>query len=115
MAADERPFAPMTAAEDPDAAPALQQARRIFDGLLEGKIDRGLLTPNADAFFTRQVLEDAAASLSAQGPLVALQQSSVELRGGMTYRHFDVRFKDKTLHLSTLTVAGGKLEQYLIQ
>jgi CubicO group peptidase (beta-lactamase class C family) len=102
-------------AEDPDAARALEQARQIFDGLLEGRIDRRLLTPNADAFFTRQVLEDASASLKAQGPLVSLKQTSVELRGGMTYRHFEVKFKEKSLRLSTLTVAGGKLEQYLIQ
>jgi hypothetical protein len=39
----------------------------------------------------------------------------VELRGGMTYRHFEIKFKDKSLRLSTLTVPGGKLEQYLIQ
>ncbi len=112
-----REIAPLllTEAEDPDAARALEQARRIFDGLLEGKVDRGLLTSNADAFFTRQVLEDAAASLKAQGPLVSLKQTSVELRGGMTYRHFEVKFKEKTLHLSTLTVPGGQLEQYLIQ
>jgi CubicO group peptidase (beta-lactamase class C family) len=102
-------------AEDPDAARALEQARQIFDGLLEGRIDRGLLTSNADAYFTSQVLEDAAASLKAQGALASLKQTSVELRGGMTYRHFEVKFKEKSLHLSTLTVAGGKLEQYLIQ
>jgi len=102
-------------AEDPDAARALQQARRIFDGLLAGKIDRTLLTADADAFFTGQVLGDAAASLKAQGPLVSLQQTSVQLRGGMTYRHFEVKFKVKSLHLSTLTMPDGKLEQYLIQ
>jgi CubicO group peptidase (beta-lactamase class C family) len=101
--------------EDPDAAGALAQAKQIFNGLLEGRIDRGLLTPDADAYFTRQVLQDAAAGLKAQGPLEQLKQTSVEQRGGMTYRHFDVKFKEKTLHLSTLTVPGGKLEQYLIQ
>jgi D-alanyl-D-alanine carboxypeptidase len=102
-------------AEDPNAARALEQARRIFDALAEGKIDRSLLTPDANAFFTEQVLGDAAASLKAQGPLVSLKQTSVELRGGMTYRHFEVKFKDKSLHLSTLTMPDGKLEQYLIQ
>jgi CubicO group peptidase (beta-lactamase class C family) len=102
-------------AEDAGAAGALKQARQIFEGLLEGKIDRALLTSNADAFFTQQVLEDAAASLKAQGALVSLKQTSVELRGGMTYRHFEVKFKEQTLHLSTLAVPGGRLEQYLIQ
>jgi CubicO group peptidase (beta-lactamase class C family) len=105
----------LTKAEDPQAEGALQQARQIFDGLLEGKIDRGLLTPNADAYFTRQVLEDASTSLKALGPPESLNQTSVELRGGMVYRHFKIKFKDKSLPLSTLTVPGGKLEQYLIQ
>jgi hypothetical protein len=105
----------LTEAADPQAEQALQQARQICDGLREGRIDRGLLTSNADAFFTRQVLEDASASLKALGPPESLQQTAVELRGGMTYRHFEIKFKDKSLRLSTLTVAGGKLEQYLIQ
>ena len=105
----------LTAAEDPDGERALQQARQIFDGLAEGKIDRGLLSSNADAYFTRQVLEDASASLKALGPPASLKQTSVQLRGGMTYRHFRIQFKDKSLHLSTLTLPSGKLEQYLIQ
>ncbi|HUB78119.1 MAG TPA: serine hydrolase domain-containing protein [Bryobacteraceae bacterium] len=105
----------LAGADDPGAAPALAQARRIFDGLLAGKIDRSLLTADADWYFTPRVLADAAASLKAQGPLVSLKQTSVELRGGMTYRHFSVNFKDKALHLSTLTMPDGKLEQYLIQ
>lgn len=102
-------------AQDPQAEPALRQAREIFDGLLAGKIDRDLLTPNADAYFSREVLEDVSASLKALGPLESLKQTGVELRGGMTYRHFEVKFKDRSLRLDTLTVPGGKLEQYLIQ
>ena len=93
----------------------MRQAREIFDGLVEGRIERGLLTTDADAYFTRQVLEDASASLKALGAVESLQQTSVELRGGMTYRHFTIQFKGKALHLSTLTMADGKLEQYLIQ
>ncbi len=112
-----RQIAPLllTEVEDSQAGPALQQARQIFNGLLEGKIDRSLLTANADAYFTRQVLDDASASLKALGPPEFLKQTSAELRGGMTYRHFEIKFKDKSLHLSTLIVPGGKLEQYLIQ
>ena len=102
-------------AEDPGAAPALEQAREILDGLAAGKIDRTLLTADADAYFTPQVLTDEAASLKALGPPESLKQTSVELRGGMTYRHFEIKFKTQSLRLSTLTVPGGKLEQYLIQ
>jgi D-alanyl-D-alanine carboxypeptidase len=105
----------LTAAADPGGGRALEQARQIFDGLVEAKIDRGLLSSNADAYFTRQVLEDASASLKALGPPESLKQTSVELRGGMTYRHFQIQFKGKSLRLSTLTLPSGKLEQYLIQ
>ena len=81
--------------------------------LVKGKIDRSLLSSDADAYFTRQVLDDASASLKALGPPESLNQTSVELRGGMTYRHFLIQFKGKSLHLSTLTLPNGKLEQYL--
>ena len=98
----------LTESEDPQAGQALKQARQIFDGLLEGKIDRSQLTSDADAYFTRQVLEDASASLKSLGTLTSLKQTSVEQRGGMTYRHFRLEFKEKSLRLDTLTVPGGK-------
>lgn len=101
-------------AEDPRAAQQLEQARRIFSGLQEGRIDRSLLNPDADAYFTPQVLSDAA-GLKALGAPETFRQTSVELRGGMTYRHFQIGFKGKSLHLSTFTTADDKLAQYLIQ
>ena len=102
-------------AEDPQATQQLEQARRILSGLQEGKIDRALLNPDADAYFTSQVLQDAAASLKPLGAPESFRQTSVELRGGMQYRHFQIQFKGKSLHLSTFTTVNGKLAQYLIQ
>jgi D-alanyl-D-alanine carboxypeptidase len=102
-------------AEDAQADRQLEQARRIFSGLQEGKIDRALLSSDADAYFTPQVLQDAAASLKPLGAPESFQQTSVELRGGMTYRHFQIAFPGRPLHLSTFTTADGKLAQYLIQ
>ena len=102
-------------AEDPGAAHALEQAKRIFSGLQEGRIDRGLLDADANSYFTGQVLKDAAASLGPLGAPESFRQTSVELRGGMTYRHFRIEYKGKSLHLSTFTAVDGKLAQYLIQ
>ena len=101
--------------EDPQAAQVLEQARRIFEGLQEGRIDHSLLSSDADAYFTAQVLEDAAASLKPLGYPESFRQTSVQLRGGMTYRHFEIGFKSKSLHLTTFATADGKLAQYLIQ
>jgi len=101
---------------DPNAAAELALARRVFDGLQEGKIDRSLLTSDADAFFTPQVLADAQSSLSPLGATVNFRQISVEFRGGMTYRHFEITSQSKPpLQLSTFTTPEGKLAQYLIQ
>jgi D-alanyl-D-alanine carboxypeptidase len=102
-------------AEDPQAARQLELARRIFSGLQEGKIDRTLLDPDADAYFTPQVLSDAAAGLGPLGVPESFRQTSVGLRGGMTYRNFQIGFQGRSLHLSTFTTADGKLAQYLIQ
>jgi len=112
-----RQIAPLLLAEteDPHAAQQLEQARAILAGLQQGKIDRSLLDADADAYFTPQVLSDAAAGLGPLGEPQTFRQTSVELRGGMTYRHYQIQFPGKALHLSTFTTSGGKLAQYLIQ
>lgn len=102
-------------ADDPGAAAAQTQTRQIFDALRDGRIDRTLLSPDAAAFFTPRVLADASASLKTLGAPESFRQTGVELRGGMTYRHFQIKFKDQSLRLNTLTLPDGKLEQYLIQ
>jgi len=112
-----RAVAPLLAsqADDPAAAAELAQARRIFSGLQHGTIDRALLNSDADAYFTPQVLEDAATSLGPLGEPESFTQTSAEQRGGMTYRHFLIRFHSRPLHLNTFTTPDGKLAQYLIQ
>jgi CubicO group peptidase (beta-lactamase class C family) len=110
-------IAPLLVAEvlDPIGAKELEQARRIFTDLQQGKIDRSLLTSDADAFFTSEVLSDAHTSLRPLGDPTSFRQTSVELRGGMTYRHFEIKCKTRALQLSTFTTSEGKLAQYLIQ
>ncbi|HVN07300.1 MAG TPA: serine hydrolase domain-containing protein [Bryobacteraceae bacterium] len=101
--------------EDPQAGQQLAQARRVFSQLQEGKIDRTLLSGDAEAYFTAQVLRDAAASLGPLGKPEKFEQTAFGLRGGMTYRNFQIGFKDRTLHATTFTTPDGKLAQYLIQ
>jgi CubicO group peptidase (beta-lactamase class C family) len=102
--------------QDPQAAQQLEQARRVFSDLQEGKIDRSLLTPDADAYFTPQVLADASTSLKLLGAPQGFEQTFVGLRGGMMTRHFRIRFSSgKSLDLTTFSTPEGKLAQYLIQ
>jgi D-alanyl-D-alanine carboxypeptidase len=101
--------------QDPQASQQLEQAQRVFGDLQEGKIDRSVLTSDADAYFTAQVLADAAASLKPLGAPQSFEQTSFGLRGGMAYRRFRVQFASgKSVAVSTFSVEDGKFAQYLI-
>jgi hypothetical protein len=43
-------------AQDPDADRLLKQAKAIFDGLLDGRLDRPLFTSNCNSYFTPEVI-----------------------------------------------------------
>lgn len=92
----------------------LEQAKKIFDGLQHGTIDRSLFTDNANAYFSEQALKDFAAGLGPLGTPKQFVQVRQGLRGGMTLRIYLVRFDKQTLRAWTYELADGKLEQYQI-
>ena len=96
---------------------AERQAQNIFLGLQQGKIDRALFTSNCNAYFSEQALDDFRTSLSPLGTPKALKQADEELRGGMTFRVFNVVWPENGPHLrvTTYTMPDGKLEQYLVE
>jgi CubicO group peptidase (beta-lactamase class C family) len=98
--------APLTAPE--------QQAIDIYHGLQQGRIDRTLLAPNLSDYFTPEALTDFQTSLSPLGEPLTFHQSGEQLRGGMTFRAFQIVYPGKRLTLTTYTYPDGKLEQYLI-
>jgi len=108
-------IAPLLVASNDPATPAKQEeARKVFEGLQHGSIERSLFTDNANAYFGEQALKDFAAGL---GPLKAPQefvQVRQDLRGGMTLRVYRVKFAQKTLRAWTYEMPDGKLEQYQI-
>jgi D-alanyl-D-alanine carboxypeptidase len=90
-------------------------ARRVFDMLREGRIDRSLLTENANAYFTDQALDDYASSLAPLGPIERFTPLAVRGRGGMINRVFEVRFKARTVAVSIYEMPDGRFEQYLVE
>ncbi len=95
-------------------APAEQQALDIYRGLQQGRIDRSLLAPNLNDYFTPQAIADYQSSLAPLGEPLSLSQTSEEQRGGMTLRSFTITYLNRRLELTTYTYPDGKLEQYLI-
>ena len=102
------------ATNDPATPTKLEQAKKIFSDLQQGKIDRSLFTSNANAYFSDQALQDFAAGLGPLGTPQSFTQASQGLRGGMTLRVYIVRFPQKVLRAWTYEMPDGKLEQYQI-
>lgn len=103
-------FAPTSAPDT--AADAL--ARRIYDGLLRGSIDRAFFTPAANAYFSQEALSDYQSSLAPLGVPTEFTRQGDSLRGGMKLRFYQIRAGGVTMQLTTMTLPDGKIEQYLI-
>jgi len=108
-------IAPLLLAKSDAATPEkLAQARKIFDGLQHGAIDRSLFTDNANFYFQEQALKDFAASLGPLGTPTEFVQISQRQRGGMKLRVYRIQFPNANLRAWTYEMPDGKLEQYQI-
>ena len=97
-----------------DTKQSTDQARQVFLGLQQGKIDRALFTANCNAYFDAQALGDFASSLKPLGPPLEFRQIAKEMRGGMTFRIYDVFFPHQHVNVTTYQMPDGKIEQYLV-
>jgi len=91
------------------------QARSIFDGLQQGRIDRSLFTDNASFYFSDTAIADFKSSLAPLGAPAEFKHKRRWLRGGMTGRSYEATFADKTLSVWTYEMPDGKLEQYMVE
>ncbi len=91
-----------------------EQAQQIFLNLQNGKIDRSLFTANCNAYFDAQAIADFESSLKPLGEPLEFRQISKDLRGGMTFRVYDVFFPHQHLNVTTYQMPDGKIEQYLV-
>jgi len=102
------------ATNDSATAAKLEQAKKIFEGLQQGTIERSLFTENANGYFDEQALEDFKNSLGPLGKPESFTQLSQNLRGGMTGRFYMIRLAQKTLRAWTYEMPDGKLEQFQV-
>lgn len=96
------------------ASNELQRARKVFEGLQQGKIDRSQFTDSANFYFSEQALKDFASSLGPLGPIQEFTAGRQSLRGGMTYRGYKVKVGGKNLSVSTFMTTDNKYEQYMV-
>ena len=91
-----------------------ERARRVFEDLQRGRIDRALFSENANAYFTEEALHDYAASLGKLGAPMEVKQTAQRLRGGMMYRAFNVQTRKKALEVHERDLPDGKIEQFIV-
>ncbi len=94
------------------------QARRVFDALRAGTLDRATMTADSNFYFTATALADYKASLSALGePLSFTAGRGPRLRGGFVNRNYTVTYPDRKLSIVTYAEPGahGRYEQFLVQ
>jgi CubicO group peptidase (beta-lactamase class C family) len=112
----DRIAAVLFAKTDSAAAASRSLARRIYDGLLKGTIDRTLLTGAANAYFTPEVIRDYAESLGALGtPSEFTGGATQTLRGGLSIRSYSIKAGPMRLSLVVMTQADGTIDQYIVQ
>jgi D-alanyl-D-alanine carboxypeptidase len=98
----------------PADAEKLAQVRAIFLDLQSGTIDRSLLTPNANDYFSAEALGDFKASLGPLGPPKKFELKRQGVRGGLGTRVYRVAFDKQTLQIVTRAVPNGRLENYWV-
>jgi hypothetical protein len=103
-----------TVAGTGEPSAAEKQAIGIYRDLQQGHIDRSLLAPNLNDYFSEQAIGDFRDSLGPLGEPLTFKQADEELRGGMTFRSFRIVYPGRRLTLTTYTYPDGKLEQYLV-
>lgn len=95
-------------------SPVEQDAYDVYRGLQQGTIDRKNLSPNLNAYFSAQALEDFKSSLGPLGVPESFKLVRSQDRGGMTFRAFTIAYPDRRLQLTTYSYPNGMLEQYLV-
>jgi CubicO group peptidase (beta-lactamase class C family) len=106
---------PAAAAADDEQATAF--ARRLYDQLRSGRLDRSLLTENANYYFTEETLRDYRDSLSPLGDPQGFDPAGPpRLRGGFVNRNYILTFPGRKLSIVSYYEPGpnGKVEQFLV-
>jgi CubicO group peptidase (beta-lactamase class C family) len=92
-----------------------RRVRKMLEDLSAGKIDRGLLTDDASAYFTDDAVKEFASSLAPLGAPDSVEQVRTSKRGGMIARRYKVKYASKSVSISVYEKDDGKLEQFLIE
>jgi CubicO group peptidase (beta-lactamase class C family) len=102
--------APTAAAPPEDTA----QARALYAQVRAGKIDRSQLTPDADAFFTREMLADYSAGLSALPEPTSFTRLKADRIAGLDASLYELAWPDRKLIAILRLQPDGKVAEFVV-
>ena len=94
--------------------PAEARARKVFEGLRAGTVDRALFTDNGNSYLTPAVLADQKAGLAPFGPARLFQLQNEQNRGGMITRAWRITTARGDFRAIERGYPNGKLEQFMV-
>jgi hypothetical protein len=102
---------------NPATAARTERVRTVYNQLRTGRLDRKLLTANANYYFTPTVTRDFQTSLAPLGEPTAIEADGTPaLRGGFVIQGYTIKYPDRELDLSVFMEPGanGRVEQFLV-
>jgi len=93
------------------------RARRLYEMLRMGTLDRATMTDDSNYYFTPTALADYKATLGPLGEPKSFELAQPpKLRGGFVNRNYRAVFADRTLNIVTYAERGetGRYEQFLV-
>jgi CubicO group peptidase (beta-lactamase class C family) len=115
VSAISRELATVAVGDGTSEAKQNELVRSVLLDLQKGHIEQSLLSDNAQAYFTREALDDYQSSLRPLGRLVLLNRVSEEARGGMTHLTYRAHFEHNSVSLNIYLLPNGKIEQFLVE
>ncbi len=98
----------------PGSEGPLGDAKAIFTGLQQGKIDRSRFTSNANAYFSDQALKDLVTSLAPLGKPTEFSEVAARVAGRYGLPQIPGSVCQESSNCFHLFVPDGKLEQYIV-
>jgi D-alanyl-D-alanine carboxypeptidase len=100
--------------ESPDAAAERRRMRAILEGLQHGRLDRSLVSENANSYFDQAALRDFESSLGPLGAIDEFVETARNERGGMAFRAYRATLGEKSVAVTVRVLPDGKIEQYQV-
>jgi D-alanyl-D-alanine carboxypeptidase len=89
--------------------------KSVIAQLQQGKLDRSMIAPNLNFYFTDQVIADYKLSLAPLGPIKTIEPLNRSERGGMTGIFYKVQGTGDPIGIFTYIMKDGKLDQFVLE